>query len=81
LRPEGFFIRINMFNIHLSCHVGIHAPLSTLLPLDVLSPPVCRSMQGFELEIPESFFFLMPPHVYTNFHGPPPGFGGSVTDF
>jgi hypothetical protein len=34
-----------MFNIHLSRHVGIHAPLSTLLSLYLLSPPVCRSMQ------------------------------------
>ena len=26
-------------------------------------------------------FFLMQPHVHTNFRGPPPGCGGSVTDF
>jgi len=27
------------------------------------------------------FLFLMPPHVHTNFRGPPPGCGGSVTEF
>jgi hypothetical protein len=26
-------------------------------------------------------FFLIPPQVHTNFRVPPPGYGGSVTDF
>jgi len=26
-------------------------------------------------------FFLMPPHVHTNFRGPPPGCGANVADF
>jgi len=38
-------------------------------------------MQGTRRIKIKSFFFLMPPHVPTNFRGPPPGCGGSVADF
>ena len=45
-RPHwNFFLLYQhvQYTFIMSC--GIHAPLSTLLPLDPLSPPVCRSMQ------------------------------------
>ena len=41
----GFFLLYQHVQYTFIMSFGIHAPFSTLLPLDPLSPPVCRSIE------------------------------------
>ena len=51
-----------------------------MVNVHIINPDILQPVKQHEIYT-ETFFFLMPPHVYTSFRGPPPGCGGSVTDF